>query len=757
MKNIIIVESPTKSKTIETYMGDDFKVLSSKGHICDLATSGKDGLGIDIENDFKPTYIINKDKTKLVNDLKKECKDAKVYLATDPDREGEAISYHLANVLGLDFNELNRVEFHEITQPAVKEAFLHPRKIDLNLTSSQETRRILDRIIGFKVSKLLQSRIKSKSAGRVQSVALKMICDLEKEILAFVPTKYYEAEAIFKDFKLELVKYKNSTKKILERKILEDLVPKLTDFVVAEVAEKENKRESKPPFTTSTLQQDASNKLGFSSTKTMMIAQSLYEGKEINGIHVGLITYMRTDSTHISDIFKKEARAYILNNYGNSYLGHAKERTQKLAQNAHEAIRPTSVYRNPEEIKRFLSVDEYKLYKLIYDRALSSLMAPALFLNKKVNFTACDTLWSCSGQTLIFDGYLALAGKSSDALDKLLPDFKVGDSYKPLEINIKDLETKPHARYTEATLIKDMEEKGIGRPSTYAQTMQTLTKRDYIRIEDKKLIPTEQGILTTAKLDEFFPSIFNVSYTANMEECLDIIARGEKTELSELQEFYQEFLPVFEDAKKNMPKLEPKKTGEFCPECGSPLVLRKGKYGEFVACSNYPDCKYIKKEEKEEPEDTGIICPVCHKGHLVKKIASRGKNKGKTFYACDNFPSCKTAFNDIPTNEICPKCGSMMLRDSDGKLYCSNNCSDNDLYEPILCPKCHTGHIIKRVATKGKNKGNVFYSCDNFPKCKMLFSGKPLKQICDKCGSTMMELDGKIVCSNPKCKDNEEK
>ena len=584
-----------------------------------------------------------------------------------------------------------------------------------------------------------------------------MVCDLEKEILAFVPTKYYEAEALFEGFKLDLAKLNGSAKKILDRSALEALSPQLKAFIVSDISEKENKRESKPPFTTSTLQQEASNRLGFSSTKTMTIAQSLYEGKQINNAHVGLITYMRTDSTHLSDIFKKDAKSYIFNNYGKEYLGHAKERSQKLAQNAHEAIRPTSVYRNPEEIKHALSADEYKLYKLIYDRALASLMAPAKFMNKKVTFDSVDTQWTVSGQTLIFDGYLALAGKSSDALDKLLPDFKLGDIYEPLSINIKDLETKPKARYTEASLIKDMEEKGIGRPSTYASTMQTLTKRQYIKIEDKKIIPTEQGLLTTDYLDKYFPSIFNISYTANMEENLDDIAKGEKTELEELNEFYDGFLPVYDDAYENMPKLEPKETGEVCPECGSPLVIRKGKYGEFIACSNYPKCKYIKKEEKEEPTDTGIICPVCHKGHIVKRVAAKGKNKGKVFYACDNFPKCKTAFNDLPTNEICPKCGSIMLKGEDGVLYCANNCSDNDLYEPILCPTCHKGHIVKRVATRGKNKGNVFYACDNFPRCKTTFSGKPLKQICEKCGSVLMELDGKIVCSNPKCENNSNK
>lgn len=756
MKNVLIVESPTKSKTIESYLGADFKVLSSRGHICDLATTGKDGLGIDIEAGFKPNYVINPDKKKLVQDLKKECKDANVYLATDPDREGEAISFHLANYLGLDINNTKRVLFHEITEPAVKEAFLNPRNIDLNLVDSQETRRILDRIIGFKVSKLLQSKIKSKSAGRVQSVALKLICDLEKEIKAFVPTKYYEAEAIFDNFKLNLTKLNGKSDRILDRSILEKLLLDLKEFIVDSINQKEAKKESKPPYTTSTLQQDASSRLGFSATKTMTIAQALYEGKLVNKEHVGLITYMRTDSTHLSTIFVKDAKNYIINQYGDNYLGKIKEKEQKLAQNAHEAIRPTSVLRNPESIKAFLTVDEYKLYKLIYNRTLSSLMSPAIFLNTTIIFTNTNSTWQTSGKQLMFDGYLIMEGKDSEDLNKILPMFKIGEAYKANEVVIKDLETKPKSRYTEATLIKDMEEKGIGRPSTYAITMQTLTKRDYIRIEDKKLIPTEQGMLTTSKLDEFFPSIFNVSYTASMEEKLDQIAKGEESKLNELNDFYSLFEPIYESAKVNMEKLAPVKTGELCPACGAPLVIRKGRYGEFVACSNYPSCKYIKQEEKEEAVDTGIICPNCKEGHIVERIATKGRNKGNKFYACDNFPKCKTIFTDLPTKELCPNCNSIMLIKEDGTKYCSNHCEESDDYKPILCPNCHKGHIIKRVATRGKNKGNVFYSCDNFPRCKTIFNYEPLEKNCPLCGANLVKKGDKEVCSNKECSNYED-
>lgn len=754
MKNVIIVESPTKSKTIESYMGEDFIVLSSKGHITDLATSGKDGLGVDVENNFKPTYIIDPDKKKLVSELKKKCANNNVFLATDPDREGEAISYHLASVLGLDINSLNRVEFHEITKPAVLEAFNNPRKIDLNLVKSQETRRILDRIIGFKVSKLLQSRIKSKSAGRVQSVALKLVCDLEKEILAFIPTKYYEAEAIFANFKLDLIELNGKKERITDRKILEDLLTRLGDFYLLRNEEKESKRESRPPFTTSTLQQEAANKLGFSSTKTMMVAQRLYEGISIKGEQVGLITYMRTDSTHLSDLFVNACKKYINDSFGPNYIGKVKERKQKLAQNAHEAIRPTYINYIPDEIKNDLTLDEYRLYKLIYNRAVASLMAPAIFTNLKATFKNTDSIWQTSGQRLIFDGYLAISGKGEDDVNKLLPEFKENQPYKANEIKIIDNETKPKPRYTEATLIKDMEDKGIGRPSTYATTMQTLTKRFYVEIKDKKLYPTEQGMLTSQNLDLYFPTIFNVSYTANMEGDLDLIAKGEKDELSELNEFYHDFIDVFNKASLNMTKIEPTKTGEICPVCGSDLVIRKGKYGDFIACSNYPTCKYIKQDEDL---DTNIICPNCNKGHLVLKRAMSGRNKGKTFYACNNYPKCKTIFNDKPLNEYCPKCGAIMLEREDGSKYCSKECDKVNEYTAILCPNCNKGHLVKKIATKGFNKGKAFYACDNFPKCKTIYNYEPTTSTCPLCGAIMLKKDDKLVCSNSKCQNSGEK
>lgn len=757
MKNIIIVESPSKSKTIETYMGEDFKVLSSKGHIRDLATSGKDGLGIDIEHGFKPSYVTIKDKASLVTQLKKECKGNKVYLATDPDREGEAISYHLAEILDLDINDVNRIEFHEITRPAVLEAFNNPRTIDMGLVSSQETRRMLDRIIGFKMSKLLQSKIKSQSAGRVQSVALKLIVDLEKEILVFIPEDYYEMEAHFTDFKLDLASIDGGKPEIKERKLAEELLAGLKPkFKVIDVEKRPIKRESKPTFTTSTLQQDASNKLSFSSSKTMQVAQALYEGKNIGSMQVGLITYMRTDSTHLSDVFVNECNSFITTKFGKSYLGKRKEKNQKLAQNAHEGIRPTSIERTPEEMKKFLTLDEYKLYKLIYNRSLASLMAPALFTSTKTTFENTRTTWKVTGQKMEFDGYLLINGKTEEDENVHAPIFQIGSEYEANEVIIKDLQTKPKSRFTEATLIKEMEEKGIGRPSTYATTMSTLTKRRYVTIKEKKLYPTEQGMLTTDKLDEYFSPIVNVTYTATMEETLDRIAKGEANSVEELTKFYEGFIPLFDNAKENMVAIPPQKTGEICPNCGGDLVIRKGKYGEFVACGNYPKCKYIKEDEtKEKPLDTTIECPVCHSGTFIRHMATRGKNKGQYFYACSNFPKCRNVVNDVPVNQYCPKCGAVMV-ESNGEIVCSKNCDEaqNEVIN-VNCPKCRKGHFVLRVAKKGKNAGNKFYACSNYPRCKNIYMAEPTNEVCPVCNEIMLKTDNGLVCSNPKCKSNE--
>ncbi len=688
-ENLVIVESPSKAHTIESYLGSNYKVIASVGHIRDLSNRGKGGLGIEIENNFKPDYVIIEGKEKLVKELKKLSKNKKVFLATDPDREGEAISFHLKDTLGLKDGTYQRVEFHEITKESVLKAFNNLRDIDMNLVSSQETRRIIDRIIGFKVSSLLRSKIKSQSAGRVQSVALKLIVDLEKEINAFVSTPYYELEAKKVSLVLKFVSYKGNKDTIVDKALAEEIKNSLSDtFTVSDITKKEVKRASKPAYTTSTMQQDASNKLNFTATKTMSLAQGLYEGKTLGNITTGLITYMRTDSTRLADEFVKSAKSYIASNYGKEYLGFMHTKEQKLAQDAHEAIRVTDITRTPASIKKYLTSDEYKLYQLIYTRTICSLMSNAIDDQLNVTFKNNDTIWKVTYTTNKFDGFLKADVYYKKEDDKTIPTFNLGDNLTGFDVNIKELFTKPKSRYTEATLIRDMEELGIGRPSTYAQTLSTLKLRKYVTVSEKKLIPTEQGIITTEALDKNFSSIFNVKYTADMETHLDLIAQGERKELDELNAFYNSFIDVFNYAKEHMEKVGPKFVDEYCPLCGSQLCERHNKRGEaFIACSNFPACKYIKQEEKKEVVDTHVLCPVCKTGTLVERVATRGKNKGNVFYACSCFPKCKAVFSDMPTNEVCPKCGAMMLKGKDGTLYCSNHCDEpqsvNKLFDEL--------------------------------------------------------------------------
>ena len=677
-ENIVIVESPSKAHTIESYLGDNYKVVASVGHIRDLSNRGKGGLGIDIDNNFKPDYKIIEGKEKLVKDLKKLIKGKKVYLATDPDREGEAISFHLKDVLGLKDSEYSRVEFHEITKSSVLKAFDNLRDIDMNLVSSQETRRIIDRIIGFKVSTLLRSKIKSQSAGRVQSVALKLIVDLEKEINAFVSEAYYELEAHKDELVLKFVSYKGNKDTIKDKAKADEIINSLSDiFKVDSNVVKEVKRISKPAYTTSTMQQDASNKLNFTATKTMSLAQGLYEGKNLGTYTTGLITYMRTDSTRLADEFVKSAKSYIVSTYGKEYLGQMHTKEQKLAQDAHEAIRVTDITRTPQSIKKYLTSDEYKLYELIYTRTICSLMSSAIDTQMTVTFKNNDTLWRVTYTKNKFKGYLeADVYSKKEELDKL-PTFNQGDEIRGFDVICKELFTKPKSRYTEATLIKDMEDLGIGRPSTYAQTLSTLKLRRYVTVKEKKLIPTEQGMLTTEALDQNLSSIFNVEYTANMETHLDMIAMGEQSELDELNVFYRDFMNAYQYALEHMEKVGPKMVDEYCPNCGSQLCERTNKRGQkFIACSAYPTCKYIKQEEKKEVIDTHVLCPNCKTGTFVERLASRGKNKGNKFYACSNYPKCKTIYSDKPTCEYCPNCGAIMLIDSNGVKYCSNKCEE---------------------------------------------------------------------------------
>lgn len=685
---LVIVESPSKSKTIENYLGKEYHVTSSKGHIRDLATSGKDGLGIDQENGYKPNYVISKDKKSVVKDLKAAVKEAKtVYLATDPDREGEAISWHLAEVLGLDENQDNRIVFNEVTKDAIIDALNHPRKIDQNLVKSQETRRVLDRIIGFKLSKLLQRKIKSKSAGRVQSVALRLIVEREREIEAFIPKEYWKIKAEFlKDeieFGAELSKKNNKKIEINNEAQATVIYESLNKtFQIQSVKRTKKKRESKPPFITSTLQQEASSKLGFKAKRTMMIAQKLYEGVALEDETVGLITYMRTDSTRLSDVFVSSATEYISKKYGQNYVGKVKVSKKKdNVQDAHEGIRPTSALRTPESVKAYLSSDEFKLYSLIYARAMASLMAPSQFDATSVVLENNGYLFNASGSVLKFDGYLRVYGQYEKQTNEELPELNEGETIDSHKIEKSQHFTKPPARYTEAKLIREMEELGIGRPSTYAMIIDTIQTRGYVELVEKAFKPTESGILTSDKLTQFFNDIINVEYTAQMEKELDNIAEGDDDYFDAIDHFIKKFQPLLDEANDKMEVIAPKKTGEKCPECGHDLVERKGKYGTFIACENYPECKYIKKE-KVELEYTGENCPNCG-SPMVYKTGRYGK-----FEACSNYPSCKYIKNSkkkqepVMTDEICPNCGS-----------------------PV---------VIKR------GRYGEFKACSNYPKCKTI-------------------------------------
>ncbi len=666
-KNLVIVESPSKSKTIEKYLGKDFKVTSSKGHIRDLATTGQFGLGVDIEDGFKPNYIPIKGKSSVIKELKKDVKESEmIYLASDPDREGEAIAWHLKDALKIKDKQYKRILFNEITHDKVLEAIEHPTIIDDNLVKSQETRRILDRIIGFRLSKLLQRKIGAKSAGRVQSVALKLIVDREREIEAFIPEEYWKIIAIFPEYEAELFKYKEEEIELHNEEEANHVLDSIgEDYTVESIEKKERARKSKFPFITSTLQQEASNKLGFSARKTMSVAQKLYEGIDIGTETVGLITYMRTDSIRLSDDFTRPAMKYIEEKYGKKYIGYIKKsKKTENVQDAHEAIRPTSVLREPTKIKQYLSSDEFELYSLIYKRTLASLMSDATVNQTTIIFDNNDYKFKTTGSILIFDGYLKVYKDYESNDDKILPE--IGDNEVCKTTNVESTQhfTKPPARYTEAKLIKEMEELGIGRPSTYATIIDTIKSRAYVTLEEKKFKPTTMGFETTDKLQEFFSDLINTDYTRDMEDNLDEIAEGKLVWNEVLKKFYDIFEPRVEEAFTDMEKKAPEETGETCPECGNPLVIRNGKYGEFVACSNYPECKYIKKEEAPIVEICD--CPNC-KGKIVEKKS----RKGKVFYGCNNYPKCKTAYWDKPIGSKCPECGEM-LTEKNGKVKCSS-------------------------------------------------------------------------------------
>jgi len=694
MKNLVIVESPSKSKTIEKYLGKDFKVVSSKGHIRDLATKGKEGLGVDVEDNFKPTYVVSKDKKDVVKSLKADVDKCDfVYLATDPDREGEAISWHLASELGLDLNEKNRIVFNEITKNAVLKALDNPRTIDMALVRSQETRRILDRVIGFKLSKLLQRKIGSKSAGRVQSIALRMICDKEKEINDFKAQEYWTINAkLEKNIDTELVKYKNKKIELNNEAQAKEVLDNLSkDFKLVDISQKKKKRSAYLPFITSTLQQEASIKLGFGSKKTMQIAQSLYEGVNLGATTQGLITYMRTDSTRLSNEFVSEAYKLIEKEYGKEYIGTYRVKNDDNSQDAHEAIRPTSLNNVPDQIKDHLTNDQYKLYKFIYYRALASLMAESVSATATYSFDNNDYLFTTSGSKLEFDGFLKAYGEYDNSKDVVLPQIDLDTILKAKSIEKNQHFTEAPARYSEAKLIKALEEEGVGRPSTYATIIDTIVKRNYVELKKasesgktKYFFPTEQGILTDEKLREYFLSVINVKYTANMETELDEIALDKLNNVKALKEFYDAFQPLVDNAYEKMEKKELEKTGEKCPDCGGDIVIRNGRYGKFKSCINYPTCKYTDNILDESIQvEQEKLCPNCGSKMIVKK------GRFGAFYACSKYPECKT---------IQP------LKEKEAPEEIGRN-----------CPDCGAP-LLKRKS----RFGNYFIGCSKYPKCKYI-------------------------------------
>ena len=691
---LVIVESPAKCTTIKRYLGEDYQVMASLGHIRDLATSGKDGLGVDVTKDFLPTYIINKDKQHIVRELKNAMyKCDEVILATDPDREGEAIAWHLAQVLGLDVETTKRLEFHEITRDSISEAMAHPRTINQNLVSSQETRRIIDRIIGFKLSTLLFKKIRSRSGGRVQSATLKMIADHDEEIAKFVPEEYWvintKINAFRRNFSITLLADNGEAIKIANGVQANEILARIPDNLVVDKVEKKIKvSDSKEPFITSTLQQEAFSRLKFKTKKTQLVAQQLYEGIEVDGEHVGLITYMRTDSTRLSPTFVQRATAFIQEKFGKEYLGHAKKiRQVSMMQDAHEAIRPTSNHRTPESVRKFLTNDQYNLYKLIYNRTLASLMQSKKDEQMTIYLKGNDLLYKLDLTRTVFKGYeiiYADTEKEENHFD-YFPDFADGEEFKVIEKNAEQKFTQAPAHYSEAKIVRLMEEVGIGRPSTYASTIDTIKKRKYVEDESGILTVTQQGALTSTVLNKYFPEIIDTKYTALMEKKLDNIEDGNQSRSKILNEFYYPFIEHFDKVSQVMYKEKFVETGEKCPVCGAPLVLKEGKNGTFVGCSNFPTCKYVQKEEKvSNAKELGEKCPECGGELLIRE-----KN-GSTFVTCSNFPKCRYTRKMLTTNE------SATIEDA----------------KPVKdCPDCD-GYLIKK-----KGKYGYFLGCINYPKC----------------------------------------
>ena len=674
-KTLVIVESPSKAKTIGKYLGSSYKVVASVGHVRDLP---KSKLGIDIENDFEPQYIAIRGKGDLIKELKKEAKQAgKIYLATDPDREGEAISWHLAFLLGIDPQTPCRIVFHEITKDAIKNAVKHPRPIDLKLVDAQQARRVLDRLVGYQISPLLWRKIRrGLSAGRVQSAALKIICDREKQIQDFVPKEYWNIGAVFqkeKKFAARLAEYKGKKLVVENGQQAETVIADLKagEFTVESITKKERSRKPFAPFTTSSLQQDASTKLGFTTKKSMMVAQQLYEGVEVKGHGtVGLVTYIRTDSVRISDEAKAAARSYIQENFGQNYIGNnVFSNKKKDIQDAHEAIRPSNISLDPESIKDSLTKDQYSLYRLIWTRFLASQMAAAVFDSMQVGIRNGDYMLKASGSKLLFDGFQKVYNPNMDEdKDSFLPPLEEGEKLKAQKITSEQKFTEPPSRFTEASLVKDLEEKNIGRPSTYAPIIATLLERKYVVRQKKTLLPTDLGFLVTDMMEEYFREIVDTGFTAEMEDKLDDVEVKDLDWKEIIRDFYgtlEKELKVADEAIEKV-QIEDQITDEVCELCGRPMAIKSGRFGEFLACTGYPECKNTKAIVKT----IDVKCPDCG-GDIVVK---RGKS-GKIFYGCSNYPDCKKAFWYKPTNQKCPQCGSLLLerKTKSSQLACSND------------------------------------------------------------------------------------
>ncbi|EAI7261319.1 type I DNA topoisomerase [Campylobacter lari] len=673
MKNLIIVESPAKAKTIGNFLSKDYEVIASKGHIRDLP---KTSFGIKIEDEnFKPEYRISNDHSNLVKELKEKAKKAKtIYLATDEDREGEAIAYHIAKAINKDENSLPRIVFHEITKSAIENALKNPRSLNINSVNAQQTRRLLDRIVGYKLSPLLNQKIqKGLSAGRVQSAALKIIVDREREIKAFIPLKYFSIDMIFeKDLQAELIEFQNQkieklslTNEDRAKLIFENC--KNTSFKIKDIESKDRKIAPQAPFMTSTLQQSASNRLGFNPKKTMMIAQKLYEGVKTHQGIMGVITYMRTDSLNIAKEALEEVRKLIKNEFGKEYLpskANIYTTKSKGAQEAHEAIRPTNLSFTPKLASEFLEKDEARLYTLIYNRFLASQMNPAISQTQNVYAKSNEASFKISGRKILFDGHYKVYGDMDK--DKILPNLKLEDTLHIQNIELNSHLTEPPSRYSEAGLVKKLENLGIGRPSTYAPTISLLSAREYVHIDKKQIIPNEIAFVVTEVLEQNFSDIVDSDFTSKMEDKLDIIAEGKMDWQEVLREFYFPFMRKIDEGKKNIKSQKTfTKLDETCPDCGGELAIRKGRYGEFIACLNFPKCKYsrnLKQETQNEEKNEkklntiGIKCPSCQEGEIVERFSKRGK-----FYGCSAYPKCNYISKYKPSEEKCSECGETLI------------------------------------------------------------------------------------------------